>query len=504
MVKCMELHDVDPGEGRHEPLYRQLYDRLRARIMSGELDVGERLPSSRELAGELHVSRNVVLLAYEQLEAEGYICGRSGSGTYVSEALARRREGVLRKRAPVELSRFGASAAARGTNLDSPQRGGRDFPYDFACDQSNVHCFPFVMWQRIVRRHARRAAHTLDNGPIGGSARLREAMCAYLKRARGVHCDPSRIVIVNGSQQALDLVVRVLLERGDHVAIEEPVQQGIRELLNFSGAWLHAVPVDGNGLIPDRLPASARAVIVTPSHQFPTGAALPLHRRRALLHWAAQANAVIVEDDCYGELQYKERRLESLQGLDTEDRVIHIGTFSRTIFPALRLGYLVLPASMVGAFSAAKWLCDRHTGTLEQEALADLITSGLYERHVRRVLRQGVAARAALLQAVAEHLGDRVTLTGDGAAAHAVLWLDCDASEEAVIAGAAACGVRVHGLSPYFAGSPRPGILLGYLRLSDAEIREGIRRLGAVIPARAPAGARRRRISMDSRAKAFG
>ena len=493
-----------PGDDRREPLYRQIYDRLRTRILSGELEVGERLPSSRDLAGELQVSRNVVLLAYEQLEAEGYIRGRSGSGTYVAEALAGRREGAPPKRASVELSRFGASAAARATVLDSPRGGGRDFPYDFGPDQGKARCFPYVMWQRVLRRHARRAAYALDHGPIGGSDRLREALCAHLKRARGVLCDPSRIVIVNGSQQALDLVVRVLLERGDHVAIEEPAHRGIRELLNFSGACLHPVPVDGNGLIPERLPASARALFVTPSHQFPTGALLPLGRRRALLEWAARTNAVIIEDDGDGQFQYKERRLPSLQGLDAESRVLYIGAFSRTIFPALRLGYLVLPAGMVGAFTAAKWLCDRSASTLEQEALADLITCGLYERHLRRVLRQGAAARAALLEAVQQHLGDRVTLTGDGAAAHVVLWLDCDLSEEAVIAGAAACGVRVHGLSPYFANSPRPGILLDYARLSGAEIREGIRRLGAVITARPPAGAARWHIRTDLPAKVLG
>jgi GntR family transcriptional regulator / MocR family aminotransferase len=490
------------GDDRRDPLYRQIHDRLRGRILSGELEVGERLPSSRDLADELRVSRNVVLLAYEQLEAEGYIHGRSGSGTYVSEGLAGRRERGSRKRASVELSRFGASAATRGTDLDPPQGRGHDFPYDFASGQSDLQCFPFAMWQRVLRRHARRAAHALDDGPIGGSDGLREAICAHLRRARSVLCDPSRIVIVNGPEQALDLVVRVLLERGDHVAIEEPAHRGVRELLKFSGAQLHPVPVDGNGLIPERLPPGARALFVTPSHQFPTGALLPLHRRRALLNWAAPANAVIVEDDC--EAEFQERRLQSLQGLDTEGRVIYVGTFSRTIFPALRLGYLVLPAGMVGAFSAAKWLCDRHTTTLEQEALADLITSGLYERHLRRVLRRSAAARAALLEAVQEHLGDRVTLTGDGAAGHIVLWLDCHVSEHSVIDGAAACGVRVHGLAPHFANSPRPGILLGYARLGDAEIREGIRRLATVIPVNPPGGALRRHISTESPAKVLG
>ncbi|HXS21281.1 MAG TPA: PLP-dependent aminotransferase family protein [Steroidobacteraceae bacterium] len=492
------------GDEPHEPLYRQIYDKLRARILSGELEVGERLPSSRDLADELRVSRNVVLLAYEQLGAEGYIRGRSGSGTYVSEGLAGSREGAPRRRASFELSRFGASAAARRAGLDSPRGGGHDFPYDFVYGQSNPQCFPLAIWQRVLRRHARRSAHVLDNGPVGGADSLREAICAHLKRARGVVCDPSRIVIVNGPQQALDLVVRVLLERGDHVAIEEPAHHGIRELLKFSGACLHPVPVDDKGLIPDRLPASARALFVTPSHQFPTGALLPLRRRRAVLDWAARTNAVIIENDCDGEFQYKERRLQPLQGLDTEGGVIYIGMLPRTIFPILRLGYLVLPPGMVSAFSAAKWLCDRHMATLEQEALADIITSGLYERHLRRVLRRSAAARTVLLEAVQEHLGDRVTLTGDGAAAHVVLWLDCHLSEESVIAAAAACGVRVDGVAPYFANSPRPGILLGYARLKDAEIREGIRRLAAVISATPAAGAFDRRAFLNAPAKAVG
>src|SRR5512146_197731 len=183
------------GDDRHAPLYRQIYDKLRARILSGELEVGERLPSSRDLADELRVSRNVVLLAYEQLEAEGYVRGRRGSGTYVSEGLAGRREDAPRRRAPVELSRFGACAAARGTDLESPQTGSHEFPYDFAYGQSNLQCFPFLIWQRVLRRQARRSTHALDNGPIAGSDGLREAICAHLKRAGGVGGQPSRPAI---------------------------------------------------------------------------------------------------------------------------------------------------------------------------------------------------------------------------------------------------------------------------------------------------------------------
>ena len=230
---------------------------------------------------------------------------------------------------------------------------------------------------------------------------------------------------------------------------------------------------------------------MTPSHQFPTGAILSFARRRALLDWATRANAVIIEDDYDGEFRYQGQRLESLQGLDSSGRVIYLGTFSRTIFPALRLGYLVLPLSLVGAFSAAKWLCDRHTASLEQEALADLIASGLYERHLRRVRRRNDAARAALLDAVDEHLGECVTVTGDAAGAHVVLWLEGGASEERLIAAAAVRGVCIYGVSPYFADrGSRPGVLLGYARLTETQIREGIRELGAALTAARAQGLR--------------
>ena len=490
-----------PFDGQREPLYRQIYERLRGSILSGQLEGGKRLPSSRDLADQLDVSRNVVMLAYEQLEAEGYVEGRSGSGTYVSAGLAGRRDTTARGHACIELSRFGAFATARGhacielsrfgafaatkgAQFNFPQRGTHGLRYDFAYGQSDLDSFPFEMWRRMLMRHVGNPSKALGYGPPAGSRRLREAVCAHVSRSRGVVCDSSQVLIVGGSQQALDLVIRVLLERGDEVAIEEPAYQGTREALKAAGAHLHAVPVDNAGLVTDQLPQSARAAFVSPSHQFPTGAILSLPRRRALLDWAARTNAVVIEDDYDGEFRYEQQRLESLQGLDSDGRVIYIGTFSRTIFPALRLGYLVLPAGLVGAFSAAKWLCDRHTASLEQEALADLILSGLYERHLRRVRRRNDTARAALLDAVHEYLGDRVTVTGDGAGAHVVLWFEHGASENEVIAAAAARGVRIYGISPYFVDrEPKEGILLGYARLSVTEIRDGIRQLGAAMTA---------------------
>src|SRR6185437_15350896 len=224
-----------PFDGQREPLYRQIYERLRGGILSGQLEGGKRLPSSRDLADQLDVSRNVVMLAYEQLEAEGYVEGRSGSGTYVSAGLAGRRDTTAREHACIELSRFGAFATTQGAQFNFPQRGTHGLRYDFAYGQSDLDSFPFEMWRRMLMRHVGNPSKALDYGPPAGSRRLREAVCAHVSRSRGVVCDSSQVLIVGGSQQALDLVTRVLLERGDEVAIEEPAYQGTREALKAAG-----------------------------------------------------------------------------------------------------------------------------------------------------------------------------------------------------------------------------------------------------------------------------
>ena len=466
-----------------EPLVRQIYRCFRQAILQGALRKDERLPSTRELAEQLTVSRTVVVLAYEQLLAEGFVQGRAGSGTYVAEGSPRGRTHGHESHANIRLSRFGSSLQAAESRVIVPARPVTSLRYDFAYGRSDVEVFPFETWRRMLLRHARKAPlRELDYGPTAGSVALREALSAHLRRSRAVVCDPSQVIVVSGSQQALDLIARVLIERGDRVALENPCYQGTREVLRAAQARLLPVPVDHDGLNPARLPARARMAFVTPSHQFPTGAILPLARRVALLDWARRNEAVVVEDDYDGEFRYQEQPLESLQGLDTEGRVIYIGTFSRTIFSALRIGYLVVPQSLIAPFTSAKWLCDRHTATLEQETLADFIASGLYERHLRRVRRRNAARRDALLEAVDKHLGDRVEVTGYGAGAHVALWPRARISEKAVIERAASRGVGVYGISPYFMRQPaRNGLVLGYSRMKEGDIREGIRRLGAVI-----------------------
>lgn len=473
---------VIPLEKEQGPLFRRVYTGLREAILAGTLGPGERLPSTRQLAEQLGISRTVVLLAYEHLLAEGFAEGRHGSGTYVSRGLSAATARVREEQAELQMSRFGRSAVAAGALAGaSPRRSPPRF--DFAFGRSDVEIFPFEAWRRILLRQARRATvRDLDYGSTAGAPPLRVAISAHVRRSRAVVCDPSQVVVVNGSQQALDLVTRVLVERGDSVAIEDPQYLGTREVLRAAGSELHPVAVDHEGLNPAKLPAKARLVFVTPSHQFPTGVILSLARRLALLEWAKRKNAVIVEDDYDGEFRYEGQPLESLQGLDRQGRVIYVGTFSRTVFPALRIGYMVVPQSMVAAFTAAKWLSDRHSAMLEQQALAEFIGTGLYERHLRRLRRKSTGLRAALLQGIREFLGARVEVTGESAGAHIVVWPRGRISEETLVARAAAKNVGIYGISRYYLKRPRrTGIMLGYWRLNEEEIREGIRRLGEVL-----------------------
>jgi GntR family transcriptional regulator / MocR family aminotransferase len=473
---------VIPLARNGEPLFRQIHLWFRQAILRGAMRSHERLPSTRELAEQLRVSRTIVVLAYEQLLAEGFVVGRAGSGTYVAQGLTAGRAPTRATRARVRLSHFGQRAEAAASRVDVPGRRSPALRYDFAYGRSDVEVFPFEMWRRMLLRHARAARlRELDYGPAGGSTALREAIAIHLRRSRAVACDASQVIVVSGSQQALDLIARVLIERGDRIALEDPSYQGTREVLRAARARLLPISVDEQGIDPAKLPP-ARMAFVTPSHQFPTGAILPLARRLALVDWAKRCDAILVEDDYDGEFRYEDQPLQSLQGLDVEERVIYIGTFSRTVFSALRIGYLVVPRSLVSAFTSAKWLCDRHTATLEQETLAEFISSGLYERHLRRVRRRNAARRAALLAAVGDYLHDRAEVTGYGAGAHVALWPVTRFSEETLITRAANRGVGVYGIAPYFVTQPsRKGLVLGYSRMKEDDIREGVRRLSEVL-----------------------
>jgi len=471
-----------PLSDNREPLFRQVYAGLRKAILSGGLRSGERLPSTRDLAEQLGISRTVVVLAYDHLLAEGFVEGRRGSGTYVSSSMNRSCVGKPKKLSSLPLSRFGTAVDEAADMLDFPDRPPSRLRYDFAFGRSDMTIFPLETWRRISMRHARKTSiRGVDYGPAAGVPALREALCLHLRRSRAVVCDASEVIVVSGAQQALDLVTRILVDRGDPVAIEDPQYQGTTQVLRAAGAHLLPVPVDEEGINPAKLPNKAKAIFVTPSHQFPTGAILPIGRRLALIEWAQRRNAVIIENDYDGEFHYDGRPLESLQGLDTNGRTVYMGTFSRTIFPALRIGYVVVPKSLAPAFTTAKWLADQHSAILEQQTLAEFITSGLYERHLRRLRRKNAQRREALLNAIGNDLSGRVELSGDGSGTHVVLWPKKRVSEDEVIAKAASLSVGVYRISHYYMKkAPRTGFMLGYTTLNEDEIRKGIRLLAQV------------------------
>jgi len=471
------------------PLYRRVYHALKAMIRAGRLGPAARLPSTRVLAQDLGVSRNTVMLAYEQLAAEGYLVSRHRGTTSVAAGVVPSRVAPAPSRPKLEAApRLSAYARRLVRDPLVPSSASAAPPqaprYDFRYGSPAVDEFPREIWRRLLAARARRAAReSFGYGSPAGYGPLREALSEYLGRARGVSCDAERIVIVNGSQQALDLISRVLLDPGDGAVVEEPHYSGITIPFEAAGARLIKVPVDASGLDTSRLPpagAGARLAYVTPCHQFPTGVIMPLERRLALLRWASRVGAWVVEDDYVSEFRYEGHPLEALQSLDRSGRVIYIGTFSKTLFPALRLAYLVLPTPLVRPFIAAKWAADRFSPPLAQEALAEFITSGQFERYLHRAGARNASRRRTLIEALRRHFGSRVEIAGENTGVHLVVWFNDVKPREldAVIVRAAKAGVAVYSIAPAYARPlTRGGLLFGYAALTEGEIRAGIQRL---------------------------
>jgi GntR family transcriptional regulator/MocR family aminotransferase len=471
-----------------QPLHRQLYDELRRSILTGRLAAGQRIPSTRALAGSLGVSRATVTQSYEQLISEGYLQTAVGSGTSVSAQLPddllqtpplKPSRGLsIGAQTTVRLSRYGARL--REVVREPEQR----LPINFKYCRPAVDQFPADEWRRLLLRQYRAGdAAMLDYAEDGrGYAPLRAAIASYLARARAVRCDAEQVIVVNGSQQALHLIAGVLLDPGDAVAMEEPGYLGARHTFRMHGARLHPVPVDESGIRVDRLPATrTKLAYVTPSHQFPTGAILSLQRRLELLAWAEQSGALIVEDDYDSEFRYGSRPIPALQGLDQNESVIYAGTFSKILFPSLRIGYLVAPRALVDVFERAKWLADRHTPTLEQRALADFIREGYLDRHLRRMRTLYDKRRQALVCALHHHFGDRVTILGENSGMHLMIRLRSRLDADRLVRRAAEAGVGMNSARIYYTG---PGgedeFVLGYAGLSERKIQEGVKRLAKI------------------------
>jgi GntR family transcriptional regulator/MocR family aminotransferase len=461
------------------PLHRQIYEQWRAGILGGRLAPGERMPSSRELATALRVSRATVATAYDQLMAEGYLDSQHGSGTFVCRDLPERamrpgRPAVARRaERPARVSAFATRLAPVTSRAPAMAR-----TLNLSTDGPTFDQFPFGVWKRLVRRHLQALGPSLFEYPTHGAGHpaLREVLAAYLARSRAVPCDASQIVVVNGSQQALDLCARVLVDPGDDVAVEDPGYLGARELFAASGARVRPVPVDDDGLVVSALPPTARVVYITPSHQFPLGVSMSLARRLELLEWARVHRALIVEDDYDSEYRYGGAPLPALQGLSGDAGVVYVGTFSNVMFPGLRLGYLVLPSGLIEPFQRAKWLSDRHTAHLDQAALADFIREGHMERHIRRMRRVYKRRRDTFLDALARGFGDRARVLGDASGMHLVVRFD----SPVVAARAARSGVHLVSTRVYYAGDAPPhDFIVRFTGLSERGIREAVKRLAS-------------------------
>ena len=463
------------------PLYRQIYDQIRAMILDGQILPGAKLPPSREIGAKFRVARVTVTAAYDQLQAEGFVYSRVGAGTFVSELdhLFHEESELSEKYSP-SLSTWGQRVLDIGTLDERNVPVGRRM-IDFGFGRSFPHIFPYDIWRRLLARYLSTDDTMLSHyGSVAGFYPLRQAVAGYLNRQRGVNCSADQVIIVSGMQQALDLLSRLLLNSGDEVLVETPGYSGAFQLFKTFGVRLRAIPVDEDGFPVDRIPANsqARLAFVTPSNQFPRGGTMPLPRRLALLKWARETDALVFEDDYDGELRYSGRPISALQGLDRDHRVIYLGTFSKVLFPALRLGYVVLPSSLVDPFHQAMRLVDRGAPTLTQAAVADFINEGHFERHLQRLRKEYGQRRRSLVQVIEENLGDSVKYSRVEAGLHVMLFLPPGIDEDVLIREVARLGVGVYPGKPYHLERPvHPSILLGFSGLNSDEICEGVIRI---------------------------
>lgn len=471
-------------------LYRQLYERIRQAILCGNLAPGAKLPSTRALSEQLGTARNTVLSAYEQLLAEGYLTGQLGSGTYVSQSLPEQSLQAVSPpkspRAPVAeipaLSRRGTSLVEIPSNMGRSQES----PCAFRHGLHAVDAFPFELWGRLSARIWRhRASQLLAYGDAAGYRPLREAIAAYLGTSRGVRCHPDQVIVVSGSKQAIDLTARLLLDPGDAVWMEDPGYPGARGAFLAAGASVVPVPVNSEGFDLSYAIATSEKfhmAYVTPARQYPLGMTMSMARRLALLDWANQSKAWILEDDYDSEYRYAGRPLAALQGIDSHDRVIYVGTFSKVLFPSLRLGYLVVPRSLAESFIRARSLTDSHSPTLVQAVLAEFLSEGHFERHLRRMRHLYAERQQVFQRAASRELSGLLEIEPSDAGMHLIGWLPNGADDQAIANHAAANGVVVTPLSALsMQPLERPGWLLGFTALNARGIREGVLKLARLL-----------------------
>lgn len=466
------------------PLFRQLYSQLRSAMLSRRLRPGTKLPSTRELARLLGVSRSAVVAAYEQLLAEGYTSGRRGSGTYISSDLPEPIEGSAQRRKRVVAAMTSRAAPIKpigdfvDVTVQSEQR-------PFNLGRTLVDARTEKLWRKLNAG----ASRSLDPVHLGysdprGTIELRKTICDYLQAARAVRCDSEQIVVTTGTQQAVDLVIRVI-GPGKDVWVEDPGYPLTRQALIAAGAKAHPIPVDRQGIDVGagiKSAPNAGAAFVTPSHQFPTGVVLSMARRLELLAWARKKNAWIVEDDYASEFRYGGRPLASLQGLDEGERVIYIGTFNKALFPGLRMGYAVVPRGLLRAFVAARYLMDRQPPTLSQAVVAAFMQEGHFAAHLRRMRLLYRDQRDHLVAALQRRLGAELSVEAPDQGMHLVAYMRRGLSDVAIERAGREHGVIVRAMSRlHVAAPPRSALMLGFSGYPSRSIAPAVERLAHVI-----------------------
>ncbi|HKS70743.1 MAG TPA: PLP-dependent aminotransferase family protein [Ktedonobacterales bacterium] len=521
----MHLDRSTSGDG----LTRQIYTQLRTAILEGRLRAGDRLPPSRDLARDLGVARLTVATAYEWLGAEGYVYGRVGAGTFVAAVFAepalplpananthhhappaRSDAAPVRQEPPVPLSTWARRIATIPlAGISSAESAA--CMWDMRPSVGAADAFPWARWRRTVgwpdplAGDAPPASVAMSAGTASsywdallGPLETREAIAAWLRRSRAVRCVPEQILVAGSVQQMLALLARLLIEPGQQLLVEDPSYVGFHAAFLAEGAVLAAMPVDEHGLRVEALPArdvgdggtdemddmdgaTSRLAIVTPSHQYPTGVTLTLERRVALLEWARRAGVVLVEDDYDGDLRLEGQPLEALRGLDDRDEVIYLGTFAKALYPAVRLGFAVLPHWLIEPVARARAASDRHPAWRDAMAVARFIEAGELERHLARMRRLYRGRRDALTAALREHLDDLITIGPADAGIHLLARLPDGVDDVALVDAAQRHSIACMPLSPHYQGSARPGLLLGFGGMSEARLAEGVRRLAPLV-----------------------
>lgn len=481
------------------PQQRRLYEAAKAAIHQQHLGAGSKLPSSRDLAADLGVARNTVIAAFEQLAAEGYVTSRLGSGTYVADLQA---HSASMRGGPAHAPHGGRTAqrmqravrlSKRGQEVTRVAAGPKFEIQPFAPGDPDFSSFPLKLWQRLQNRVWREVgsdmrSDLLDYGQAGGSAPLRQAITEYLRLSRSVKVSVEQVLITGGTQQSLDLCAQLLADAGDTAWIEDPGYWGARRVFQARELKLHPVAVDGEGMSIKAadLATRPRLIYVTPSHQYPTGAVMSLARRRELLDVAVRKDAWVLEDDYDSEFRYTGRPLAALQGLDNDDRVLYMGTFSKALYPGIKIGYLVVPPALIDGFKSALYDLQRPGQLMVQAALADFISLGHFTAHLRKI-RQTYGARRELLRRTlvnqfGSRLGGSVTISREESGLHLVVQLPDHVDDVALERKAAKAGIQVKALSSYYLKPPtRRGLLVGYAYCTPEQITHYGRLLARII-----------------------